>query len=158
MTRPMYPEVARSNGVNARSGHEHSAWPHRRRDVQTLPCCGVSSQASQGSKSALDDREHPRDLLGVPAVAACRGPHAASLKLLAMAAPPSYVRTDKNKASTKVLFRTRSASAELVASRTSNPAVRRRVAKAERSTRFSSTTKTTGVARTKKAGAAASDD
>ena len=77
----MYPEVARSNGVNARSGHEHSAWPHRRREVQTLPCCGVSSQASQGSKSALDDREHPRDLHGRAQrswPAAVRAPQASS--------------------------------------------------------------------------------
>ena len=45
-------------------------------------------------------------------------------------------RTDKNNASTGVLFRTRSASAELAASRTSNPATRRRSAADERRSAF----------------------
>src|SRR5216683_4364761 len=52
-------------------------------------------------------------------------------------------RTDKNNASTAVLFRTCSASAELTASKTSNPAARSRSAFAQRKTAFSSTTKTT---------------
>jgi hypothetical protein len=52
-------------------------------------------------------------------------------------------RTGTTKASTVVLFRINSASAELAASKTSNPAARSRLAFAERKTAFSSTTKTT---------------
>jgi hypothetical protein len=48
-----------------------------------------------------------------------------------------------NNASTAVLSRTCSASAELTASKTSNPAARNRSAFAQRKTAFSSTTKTT---------------
>jgi hypothetical protein len=52
-------------------------------------------------------------------------------------------RTGTNNASTVVLFRISSASAELAASKTSNPAARSRSAFAERKTAFFSTTKTT---------------
>ena len=52
-------------------------------------------------------------------------------------------RTGTYNASTVVLFRISSASAELAASKTSNPAARSRLAFAERRTAFSSTTKTT---------------
>ena len=66
-------------------------------------------------------------------------------------------RSDSN-ASTTVLFRICCASAELGASITANPAARRRLAKAERSTESSSTIKTTGVSVTKTAGANAPSD
>jgi hypothetical protein len=53
-------------------------------------------------------------------------------------------RTEKNNASTTVLFRTCFASAELAASKTSNPAARRRSAFARRNGASPSTTRTTG--------------